>query len=203
MKIKNLLLLFTRNPELGKVKSRLAKDIGAIKALEIYKELLGHTRDISIDLKVDKCVYYSEKIIENDIWDKEQYAKKIQKGKNLGERMHNAFLDGFENGYTNIVIIGSDIYDLEQKHLEDAFEKLKSNTTVIGPSEDGGYYLLGMKKLLPEVFQNKEWGTATVLNSTLLNLNKEYYQLELLNDIDVITDIKTDSYLHRLIEDEK
>ena len=201
MKTKNLLLIFTRNPELGKVKSRLAKDIGAIKALEIYKELLVHTRDISIDLKVDKCVYYSEKIIKNDIWDKEQYAKQIQKGKDLGERMHNAFLEGFENGYTNIVIIGSDIYDLEQKHLEEAFENLKSNTTVIGPSEDGGYYLLGMKKLFSEVFQNKEWGTPSVLESTIQNLKIKgsINFLEKLNDIDVISDIKNDSPLNKYI----
>lgn len=201
MSTKNLLLLFTRNPELGKVKSRLAKDIGAEKALIIYKELLEHTKNITKDLTVDKWVFYSEEIVENDIWNSDHYSKKTQLGKDLGQRMKNAFQEGFNKGYKNIIIIGSDISDLTQKHIEEAFISLENHTTTIGPSDDGGYYLLGMKKIIPEIFENKEWGTNSVLKATLddLNYHTPIYFLENLNDIDVISDIKTDSYLRKFI----
>ncbi len=201
MKSKNLLLLFTRNPELGKVKSRLAKDIGAEKALRIYKELMLHTKNISQNLEVDKWVYYSEKIAKNDIWEEIHYTKKLQEGADLGVRMEKGFLEGFRQGYENIIIIGSDIYDLQQFHIEEAFKKLENHETVIGPSEDGGYYLLGMKNFNKEVFKNKNWGTDSVLEDTLLNLKENYCLLETLNDIDVISDIKTDSYLHKIIQE--
>lgn len=201
MSTKNLLLLFTRNPELGKVKSRLAKDIGEEKALNIYKELLLHTKKISENLLVDKWVFYSEEIAKNDIWDSNNFEKKLQHGKDLGARMKHAFEEGFESWYEKIIIIGSDIIDLQQKHIERAFESLESHETVIGPSYDGGYYLLGMKKLIPELFLNKKWGTDSVLKQTIKDLKSHTptYFLENLNDLDVISDIKPDSYLRKLI----
>ena len=110
MKSKNLLLIFTRNPELGKCKTRLAKTIGDEKALEIYKFLLNHTVTITKALKVVKQVYYSETIWENDIWDNEIYQKKIQNGSDLGIRMKNAFKNGFDDGFEKIIVIGSDMY---------------------------------------------------------------------------------------------
>ena len=101
---KNLLMIFTRNPELGKVKSRLAADIGEEKALEIYKFLLQHSQKITSPLKVDKQVWYSEEIWDNDIWPNDQFSKHLQQGKDLGERMQFAFEKGFAAGYKNIII---------------------------------------------------------------------------------------------------
>jgi len=197
MRTKNLLLLFTRNPELGKVKSRLAKEVGEINALAIYKELLRHTHDISKNCTADKWLYYSESVETNDLWESTAYQKKIQQGKDLGDRMANAFKDGFAAGYEKICIIGSDNYDLQKKHIELAFEQLSSHDTVIGPAEDGGYYLLGMNSFLKRPFENKKWGTDTVLKETVQELEKRHSIsfLEMLNDIDVISDIKPDSYL--------
>lgn len=187
---KNLLLIFTRNPEPGKVKKRLAASIGDEAALEIYKFLLEHTSKITSDLPADKVVYYSEEIEKEDIWD-ETYDKKPQKGEDLGERMKNAFQSGFESGYRNIIIIGSDLYDLDRNDLVEAFTALEKSDYVIGPAKDGGYYLLGMKSLNLNVFRNKSWSTASVFKETLKDINsKNITILEKRNDIDVLEDIK-------------
>ena len=152
---KNLLMIFTRNPELGKVKTRLAKTIGNQKALEVYKFLLDKTKEVTQQVTADKAVYYSVKIRENDIWDATVFQKYQQYGDDLGERMQNAFEDAFKNGYEKVAIIGSDLFDITPNHIQTAFDKLDTNDVVIGPAEDGGYYLLACKKVHPKVFKNK------------------------------------------------
>lgn len=188
---KNLIITFTRNPELGKVKSRLAKDIGEASALEVYKLLLEHTKNVLLQLDYDKAVYYSVKIRENDIWDSEIFSKHQQFGNDLGERMYNAFKNGFEKGYKNIIIVGSDLYDLDAEIINTAFKKLESHDNVIGPAADGGYYLLGMKTLHPSVFKINNWGTQTVYKQTISKLNtNSVYVLDTLNDIDYVEDLE-------------
>lgn len=188
---KNLLLIFTRNPEFGKVKTRLARDIGHQAALDIYKFLLAHTAKICTPLDTEKAVYYSEEIPNDDLWNATVFQKKKQVGEDLGERMQNAFAEGFNLGYSKIIIIGSDLYDIETKDLEQAFKVLNNHEIVIGPAEDGGYYLLGMKQLHPKLFKNKNWGTATVLQDTINELKKSNYKLlEKRNDVDLYSDIK-------------
>ncbi|MEO0572874.1 MAG: TIGR04282 family arsenosugar biosynthesis glycosyltransferase [Bacteroidota bacterium] len=187
----DLLLIFTRNPELGKCKTRLATKVGDLAALDIYNFLLEHTVSITQHLTMDRNVYYSEEIWENDIWQNNVYGKKIQNGTDLGQRMMNAFVDGFKNGYQKIVVIGSDMYDLSKVDLEGAFSKLDTHDFVLGPAEDGGYYLLGMKELNVAVFQNKDWGTPSVLKATLNDLTDEKYALlPLRNDVDHYEDIQ-------------
>jgi len=188
---KNLIITFTRNSELGKVKSRLAKDIGEASALEVYKLLLEHTKNVLLRLDCDKAVYYSVKIRENDIWDSEIFSKHQQSGNDLGERMQNAFKNGFEKGYKNIIIVGSDLYDLNAEIINTAFKKLESHDNVIGPAVDGGYYLLGMKTLHPSVFKINNWGTQTVYKQTISKLNtNSVYVLDTLNDIDYVEDLE-------------
>lgn len=188
---KNLLLIFTRNPELGKVKTRLAKSVGDKTALEIYKFLLKKTKEVTQDLTYDKAVYYSVKVRENDIWDSKTYQKHQQIGNDLGIRMQNAFLNSFNAGYEKVMIIGSDLFDLTSEIIDKAFQKLNDNDVVIGPAEDGGYYLLGMKSLQPNIFKNKAWGTSSVRKETLVNLkDKKVHLLEELNDVDVFEDIQ-------------
>ncbi|WP_127139622.1 TIGR04282 family arsenosugar biosynthesis glycosyltransferase [Flagellimonas marinaquae] len=188
---KNLLLILTRNPELGKCKTRLAAKVGDKTALDIYKFLLDKTVSFTKNLGVEKWVYYSEQIWADDIWDSSIYQKKLQVGKDLGERMMHAFEDGFRAGFGNIIIIGSDMYHLDQKDLEEAFSKLDQHDFVVGPAEDGGYYLLGMKSLQRELFQNKTWGTNTVLSDTLSDIkDADVHLLEEKNDVDYYEDIK-------------
>ncbi|KZS41036.1 glycosyltransferase [Aquimarina aggregata] len=184
-------MIFTRNPELGKCKTRLAATVGDQVALDIYTFLLEHTVQITKDLNVTKEVHYSQNKNDNDLWEAAIYNKMEQSGSDLGKRMEYAFAAGFEKGYQNIIIIGSDMYDLNQIDLEHAFTTLKTHDYVIGPAEDGGYYLFGMKSLNSQVFKNKIWGTDSVLKDTLEDLKKENIKLlEVRNDIDYYEDIK-------------
>ncbi|MCH2033866.1 MAG: TIGR04282 family arsenosugar biosynthesis glycosyltransferase [Tenacibaculum sp.] len=188
---KNLLMIFTRNPELGKVKTRLAKSLGDEKALEIYKFLLNRTNEVTQQTSYDKAVFYSVKVRNNDIWDATIFQKLQQEGDDLGERMQNAFTTAFAMGYEKVTIIGSDLYDLESHHIDEAFNQLNSNDVVIGPAEDGGYYLLASKQVYPDIFKNKDWGTSSVREATLNDLKKQnVFLLPILNDVDVIEDIQ-------------
>lgn len=197
---KNLLLIFTRNPELGKVKTRLAKSIGNDKALKVYIELLNQTKRFTENLPCDKIVYYSENINCKDIWDLHTYRKELQSGNDLGNRMANAFKQGFSEAYDKIIIIGSDLYDLTSDIILEAFERLDSNDVVLGPATDGGYYLLGMKELIPSIFRNKEWGTASVFSSTLKDIaDKKVFLTKELNDIDVVTDMENHPVLNSFL----
>lgn len=187
---KELLIIFTRNPEPGKVKKRLAADIGEQAALDIYLMLLEHTARVTRDLPFEKVVYYSEAIEKEDCWDNHIFRKKTQKGTGLGERMENAFRNEFEAGYSDIVIIGSDIYELQPEDIQKAFKSLSQHEVVIGPAPDGGYYLLGLKSLNSAVFKNKSWSTDSVLQDTLNDLNnKKIKMLEARNDIDFLKDL--------------
>ncbi len=188
---KKALIIFTRNPELGKCKTRLAKTIGDESALDIYKYLLQHTATISEKVKADKYIFYSENIKRDDIWNSSVFNKKLQQGDDLGERMENAFSELFELGYEKVIIIGSDLLDLTSENVTNAFELLTDFENVIGPAKDGGYYLLGMKKLNSDIFKKKDWGTLSVLKKTLENLrdNKVHLLIEL-NDIDTFEDMQ-------------
>lgn len=189
---KNLLLIFTRNPELGKCKTRLAATVGNESALEIYKFLLNHTAELTQDVNAAKQVWYSEEIWKEDIWNTTHFDKRLQQGSDLGIRMANAFQEGFASGFEHIIVIGSDMHDLKKADLENAFDMLKTKDFVIGPAEDGGYYLLGMNAFNADVFQNKTWGTETVLQDTLNDLKNENIQLqETRNDVDLYEDIVT------------
>ncbi len=200
-KEEDLIIIFTRNPELGKVKTRLAKSIGNKSALNIYRFLLNHTEQTIRNLDCDKAIYYSVKVRDNDIWNTSIYQKHQQKGDDLGIRMHHAFKGSFSKGYKKVVIVGSDLYDLKAEIINKAFEHLDKNDIVIGPAEDGGYYLLGMKILISKVFQNKDWGTSTVFQNTINDLQSEsVFLLEELNDIDVYDDIMDIEELKQLIE---
>ena len=102
-----------------------------------------------------------------------------------------------------MIIIGSDLYHLEAKHLIEAFDHLESNDFVLGPASDGGYYLLGMKQMYSKLFLNKQWGTSSVLHDTLKDIKSSSVNLlEELNDIDTYDDLKDITELKQLIIDE-
>ena len=197
---RKLLLIFTRNPELGKVKKRLAVSIGDESALKVYQCLLQHTVEVTKDLPVAKWVFYSEKIPEEDIWDS-SFSKKLQQGEDLGARMEQAFSEAFKKGFQKVVIIGSDLFDLQEEDLKMAFLALDDHDYVLGPAQDGGYYLLGMKKESPQLFSNKDWSTDIVFHQTLQDLKQEKLKLlPVRNDIDTFEDMEPHPELMKLIK---
>ena len=144
---------------------------------------------------------YSEKIPEEDIWRGPNLTKKLQQGSGLGERMENAFSEAFKEGFQKVVIIGSDLFDITEADLEMAFLALDDHEYVMGPAQDGGYYLLGMKKESPQLFSNKDWSTEKVFQQTLQDLKQEKLKLlSVRNDIDTFEDMEPHPELMKLIK---
>ena len=190
----SLLLIFVKNPELGKVKTRLAATLGDERALHIYRQLLERTRAVTRPLASDKIVYYTPTVQYDDQWETAHYQKAQQTDGDLGERMSQAFAAGFAQGYQRICIIGSDCYQLTTAILRQAFEALAAHDMVMGPSTDGGYYLLGMRQPHPELFQNKHWSTASVGKDTIATAEQQHlrwHALPTLTDIDEEADLNT------------
>ncbi|MEX2478975.1 MAG: TIGR04282 family arsenosugar biosynthesis glycosyltransferase [Gracilimonas sp.] len=190
----NKLIVFVKNEEAGKVKTRLANTVGDDKALEIYRKLLGYTFDQVNSLEVTKEVWYSRFIEQEDVWSEGDFKKHVQEGVNLGERMSGAFRKSFEEeGVEKAVIIGSDCAELTTVILEEAFSRLDKNDIVIGPAEDGGYYLIGMSRFFPELFKDIAWSTESVLEKTIqkaTQMGASHFLLKELNDVDEIGDWK-------------
>ena len=189
---KNLLIIFYRNPELGRVKTRLAATLGDSNALAIYLRLVAHTRAITQNLSMYKRVCYSNYIDREDNWSNENYDKQLQIGKGLGDRLSYSVKIGFDQGYESVSVIGTDNLELSAALIENAFQKLKTHDAVIGPAKDGGYYLLGVRKFVPELFENKKWGTSSVFPDSikdLLRVGLSYELLPVLNDIDTESDL--------------
>ncbi len=189
----NLLLIFVKNPQLGKVKTRLAATVGDRQALRIYLKLLERTREVTLPLSCHKMVCYTPEVLSDDLWDNEHYQKVQQAAGDLGERMQQAFAGGFAQGYQRISIIGSDCYELSTAVIEQAFAQLVTHDAVVGPSTDGGYYLLGMNRLHPALFSNKAWSTASVKEATVSDLDQlglRWSELPTLTDVDEEDDLR-------------
>ena len=189
--MKSALIIFVRNPVAGQVKTRIGNEKGHAFALEIYTKLLQHTHAITTELPLDIFVFYADFVNDNDLWNGHPYYKYMQGGNDLGERMQHAFATVFDKGYNKVVIIGSDCYELSSRIILQAFDQLQSSDTVLGPSEDGGYYLLGMKKLEPSIFANINWSTDTVANDTIAAiqaLQLSLFALPILSDVDTAQD---------------
>jgi rSAM/selenodomain-associated transferase 1 len=189
---KQLLIIFYRNPQLGKVKTRLAAELGDAKALAIYLYLASYTRTITEALTADKVVFYSDYIDTEDSWTNTLYLKQLQDGSDLGDKMRNAFQHGFDRGYDSICIIGTDCFELTPSIISSAFEALTFSDAVIGPAKDGGYYLLGMNSLYEQFFRNKSWSTNSVFKDTVGDFKAaaiKFYELPELSDIDKASDL--------------
>lgn len=189
----NLLLIFIKNPEKGYVKTRLARSIGDDQALKVYRRLLSMTKSVTDQLHIDRQVWYSDFIDNDDLWSNGEYDKRLQSGEGLGERMKDAFRRAFAKGYKNVVIIGSDCSGLTSALVEDAFKLLGDNDVVVGPSKDGGYYLLGMSSFYPRLFNDISWSTSEVIEQTLdqvKELKLSFTSLPELNDIDTVEDLE-------------
>ncbi len=185
------LLIFIRNPELGKVKTRLARTVGDAEALRIYQILLDKTRQAALEVLADRWLLYSDFVDQTDAWTADNFQKMLQASGDLGERMAQAFQAAFAAGAGQVVIIGSDCPDLSGNILEQAFNALETSDCVLGPVPDGGYYLLGMRSFDASFFQNIAWSTDTVRAVTMERMalaGKTCLLLPLLTDVDTEED---------------
>jgi len=185
------LAIFVKNPELGKAKTRIAKDSSDEKAFDIYNTLLSITRNLIKEVDTNKYIFYSKFIDTEDQWVSPTFNKKLQGGNNLGDKMSNGFKVLFTEKYNKVLLIGSDCPYITEEILLEAYNALNKKDFVIGPTFDGGYYLIGMKQYRPLVFSDIEWSTEAVLNTTIeriMTMNCSYELLPRLKAIDQITD---------------
>jgi rSAM/selenodomain-associated transferase 1 len=198
-KKKTAIIIFAKLPVEGKVKTRLAKDVGDKFAVSFYKVCAEHTFSELMMLKesgADLFLFCSE---ENEIeqvkdWVGDNYNCYSQQGNDLGKRMLNAFELVFKKGYNKVIIVGTDAPDISADLVQKAFSSLDKNSCVIGPASDGGYYLLGFNSEISDVFSGIEWSTSSVFDKTLemlKHIQKSYYVLDELTDIDTKSDLQS------------
>jgi len=192
------IIVFTRFPVEGKVKTRLAKNMGNKFTVSFYKTCAEHTFSELLKVKkynVDIYLFCSEENEMTEVinWTKNKFSYHFQQGDNLGLRMLNAFKFVFEKGYKKVIIIGTDAPDISMNLVQSAISVLGNYTVVIGPANDGGYYLLGFRSKLIDLFSGIEWSTDSVLDNTVEKLNRSktnYFMLNELTDIDTLEDLQ-------------
>lgn len=186
------LLILIKNSIIGKTKTRLAQDVGHDMAIRMYGILMRYTRDQALTLEdTSRYLLYSDEVVEADDWPADRFLKLVQVGPGLGERMQAAFDHAFARGHERVVIIGSDCPGLTGDLLRDAFAALEQHEVVIGPANDGGYYLLGLRQPQPSLFTDMDWGTASVFEDTLARTQVQglsVNQLKTLSDVDHLED---------------
>ncbi len=194
----NLLIILIKYPAAGKVKTRLAFDIGRKNAARVYRQIAGTVvKNTSPD---DNCNYnlqicFSPSKARNMIrkWLTVPAIYSLQQRGNIGRRMSYCFKKAFREGYKKVVLTGSDCPALMRPVILHAFRSLEQSDVVVGPAIDGGYYLIGMKRHVPELFQKIEWSTNMVLAQTLDRIKCKglsFIMLEWLRDIDRVSDLK-------------
>ena len=195
VKNNNHLIIFLKYPEIGKVKTRLARDIGHKKALLIYKILVTKILKQISNKNYDISIYYYPKNKENEVkkWiNSPDYKYLPQNGDDLGFKMLNAFRDSESLNYAKTVIIGTDCLEINDNIVSRSFHHLDDNDLVLGPATDGGYYLIGTKIALEPIFKNISWSTSKVLKQTIKKAKEiklKYKFLDFYNDIDYLEDL--------------
>ena len=199
---KNCVLFFVKYPVPGRVKTRLAEQIGSDVAAELYRnfvmDILATLK--KLDVNIINVFDPPDSKEQFQQWLGKECSYFPQVGLDLGQRMKNAFLQAFSGDFDSVIIIGSDVPDLPAKYIELAFDALDTNDVAIGPASDGGYYLIGFARnaFLPEAFERISWSSNKVCDQTIDILKKYRQKLYLLpqwHDVDTLVDLK--SFLRR------
>ena len=187
-------LVFVRAPEAGRAKTRLAAALGPEAALRVYVRLAEHTlreaRASGAAVRVHFTPPGAEAAVRDWLGEGADYLPQGEGG--LGERMERAFREAFRAGYGRVVIVGSDLPGLSAGLLRRALEGLEAREAVLGPARDGGYYLLGLRRVVPGLFTGVPWSTGEVFARTLERLREagiEPALLEELADVDEADDL--------------
>ena len=192
------LIVFTRHPEPGKAKTRLIPALGAEGAAELHRKMTEHTIAQAKSLKNSRSTtiavhFTGGTVTQMQNWLGSELRYYPQQSGDLGDRLINAFQTAFNSGATSAIAIGTDCPELSTEQLAIAFTKLISHPLVIGSASDGGYYLIGLQTLIPELFQTISWSTNIVFSQTLeiaKKLQLEPFHLPTLNDIDRPEDLQ-------------
>ena len=189
------LILFAKDPVQGQVKTRLSSLLDAPTTLSLYHHFLRDSIEkICSVAEVDRFIGIASNPKTHyfdDVSRSHSVQLFVQKGESLGERMRRAFEDRFKEGYERVVIIGADSPTLPTTYIEQALKSDKE--VVIGPSTDGGYYLIGMQGKVTDIFEGVPWGTDRVLSETLSVLKGQRAEAELLSvwyDVDLPEDLR-------------
>ncbi len=192
------MIVFLRAPEKGRVKTRLAREVGENKALALYKAFVQKTllavERSGMDHRI--CFFPADKQALVAGWLGPDHGYMPQLGNDLGQRMGNALAAIFDQGAPKAILVGTDIPDINSHHLLKAMDLLDQKQVVIGPSLDGGYWLIGFQRegFCPNLFLQVDWGTETVFSSTLEKCkaaNLSPGLLPALQDIDSLEDLQT------------
>ncbi len=192
------IIVFTRFPVEGKVKTRLAKNMGNKFAVSFYRVCAEHTFKELLKVKETGSEIFLFCSEGNEIeqvmkWAGNDFNYYSQQGNDLGLKMQNAFETVFKKGYKKAIIIGTDAPDVSMNIVQSAISVLNNYSVVIGPANDGGYFLLGFKSKLIDLFSGIEWSTDSVFNSTIEKLNNSkthYFVVDELTDIDTLEDLQ-------------
>ena len=190
------LIVFLRFPSKGKVKTRLARTVGNEMATRFYRECAEHLFREVVELPQDiiRNIYYTPRSAGKSVehWVGRGFYYQTQVNGNLGKRLETIFRDQFKKGFKKVIIVATDAPDIAVSDLEEAFNALKEADLVIGPSFDGGYYLIGMKELHPSLFDGITWSTNVVYDQTLsiaAESELRVHNLRTLDDIDTEDDL--------------
>ena len=181
------LVLLAKRPRKGFVKTRLATSLGDEAAFRIYEELLQRTNQTLLETKVPVKVFLAG---EGDYQPPSDFKVLEQSKGDVGERMQHAISEALQT-HDQVVLVGSDIPDLSPAIIAKAFSELENKEVVFGPSEDGGYYLIGMRRMHASLFHGITWSASSVLKETLRKCEEEELSVSLvdtLNDIDTEAD---------------
>ena len=199
------IFIMTKYPEVGKVKSRLAQSIGEEAASNLYRTFIQDTLTTveSLDIPFHINVYPPESMESFAQWLGPSNRFFQQQGMNLGERLHNGFLKMFESEYQQVIALASDSPDLPKAILEKAVSSLQTHKVVIGPTSDGGYYLIGFSRnfFIPKAFEEISWSTETVFHETLSRIKSvtnQVYVLPEWADVDTKSDLREFYTKHQL-----
>ncbi len=191
------LLFYVKWPEPGKVKTRLALHCGNDHAVGLYRCFVLDMLDSLAHNPQPVCICYTpeEALPDFKSWLKETYFYLPQHGQDLGERMCRSFQDAFRLGFKSVCLIGSDLPDLPPDYIREAFEHLSVYESVIGPSIEGGYYLIGFREetFFPELFRNVQWSISSVYRETVVRYEQrgtKFFVLSPWNDIDDLQDLR-------------
>lgn len=147
--------------------------VGDETVVVAHRVMLAHTREVALATDCDRYLFYAGSIDHADEWDSQYFRKFEQAEGDLGQRIHAAFRQVFAEDHDKVLFISSAYMDLRPSHLTLAYRLMALHEVVIGPANDGGYYLLGLRTDIPALFEGIAWGTDSVLHETCAVLEEQ------------------------------